>query len=145
MSTSYRMLQIAVAVTGVAFIPNAYFLWVVWPSGWAWESVAPYQSHMFMMIFILYATLGVFLLNAARDPQANLSLIWFAAISSLLHSALMAAQSISMGHLGHLLGDVLALFIVGVVLVALLLTSGLKQPRTERARLRANEDVATQA
>lgn len=48
---------------------------VVWPSGWAWEPGAPYQSHLFMMIVGVYATLGVFLLHAARDPQANLSLI----------------------------------------------------------------------
>src|SRR5437764_7857910 len=79
MSTSYKSLQIAVALTGVACI-SLYPLAVVWPAGWVWESGAPYQSHLFMMIVGVYATLGVFLLKAARDPQANLSLIWFTAI-----------------------------------------------------------------
>ena len=54
---------------------------MVWPSGWAWESGAPYQSHLFMMIVGIYATLGVFVLNAARNPAANLSLIWFTVVS----------------------------------------------------------------
>ncbi len=145
MSTSYKLLQIAVAVAGVAAL-LVYPLAVVWSSGWAWESGAPYQSHLFMMIVGVYATLGVFLLNAARDPQANLSLIWFTAISSLVHSAIMAVQSFSSGnHMGHLVGDVPALLILGVVLVVLLLASGLKQPRSDRARLPTNKDVATQA
>ena len=110
MSTSYKSLQIAVAVTGVACI-SLYPLAVVWPSGWVWESGAPYQSHLFMMIVGVYATLGIFLLNAARDPQANLSLIWFTAISSLVHSAIMAVQAITSGghHMGHLVGDIPAL------------------------------------
>ena len=124
MTSPYKILQIAVAVSGVAFL-LIYPLAVVWPSGWAWESGAPYQSHLFMMIVAVYATLGIFLLNAARDPQANLSLIWFAAISSVVHSALMA--------------------VVGVVLAVLVVASGLKQPSTDRARLLTNKDVASPA
>ena len=99
-----------------------------------------------MMIVGIYATLGVFLLNAARNPQANLSLIWFTVISSLVHSAIMAVQSFSNGgnHLGHLVGDVPALLLVAVVLAVLVLASGLKQPRSDRAGLLTNEDVAIQ-
>ncbi|MET0994134.1 MAG: DUF6632 domain-containing protein [Mycobacterium sp.] len=145
MTSPYKILQIAVAVSGVAFL-LIYPLAVVWPSGWAWESGAPYQSHLFMMIVAVYATLGIFLLNAARDPQANLSLIWFTAISSVVHSALMALQSFSNGHhMGHLLGDVPALLLVGVVLAVLVVASGLKQPSTDRARLLTNKDVASPA
>jgi Family of unknown function (DUF6632) len=137
MATSYKILQIALAVIGVAFL-LIYPLAVVWPSGWAWESGAPYQSHLFMMIVGVYATLGVFLLNAARDPQANLSLIWFTAISSLVHAAIMAVQSFSHGnHMGHLVGDVPALLLFGIVLAVLVRASGLKQPRPK--------DVATRA
>ena len=118
---------------------------------WRWSgrrdglgSPAPYQSHLFMMIVGVYATLGIFLLNAARDPQANLSLIWFTAISSLVHSAVMAVQSFSHGHhhMGHLLGDVPALLILGVVLVVLLLASGIKQPAHDQARLLTNRGLA---
>ncbi len=47
-----------------------------------------------MMIVGLYATLGVFLLNAARNPAANLSLIWFTVWSSVVHAAIMAVQSV---------------------------------------------------
>ncbi len=142
MASPYKILQIAVAVSGVASL-LVYPMAVVWPSGWAWESGAPYQSHLFMMIVGVYATLGIFLLNAARDPQANLSLIWFTAISSLVHSAVMAVQSFSHGHhMGHLLGDVPALLILGVVLVVLLLASGIKQPAHDQARLLTNRGLA---
>jgi hypothetical protein len=145
MASSYRILQIALVVSGVAFL-LIYPLAVVWPSGWAWESGAPYQSHLYMMIVGVYATLGIFLLNGARNPQANLSLIWFTVISSLVHSAIMAVQSCSNGghHLGHLVGDVPALLLVAVVLAVLVLASGLKQPRSDRAGLLTNEDVAIQ-
>lgn len=145
MTSTYKILQVAVAVSGVAFL-LIYPLAVVWPSGWAWESGAPYHSHLFMMIVAVYATLGIFLLNAARDPQANLSLIWFTAISSLVHSALMALQSFSHGHhMGHLLGDVPALLLVGVALAVLVVASGLKQPSTDVARLLTSKDVASPA
>jgi hypothetical protein len=105
---------------------------LVWPSGWAWHSGAPYQSDYFMMIAGLYATLGVFLLNAARNPQANISLIWFAVWSSVVHAAIMAVQSFGGGQqmgqqMGHLLGDVPALLLVAAVLSVLVLSSGLKQ------------------
>jgi hypothetical protein len=82
----------------------------------------------FMMIVGVYATLGVFLLNAARNPQANLSLIWFTVWSSVVHAAIMAVQSFGGGdHMGHLAGDVPALLLVAVVLSVLVLSSDLKQ------------------
>jgi hypothetical protein len=132
MPSAYKLLQIALAVFG-ALCLLLYPLAVVWPSGWAWHAGAPYQSDYFMMIVGLYATLGVFLINAARNPKANLSLIWFAVWSSVVHAAIMAAQSFGggqhMGHqMGHLLGDVPALLLVAVILSALVLSSGLRQP-----------------
>jgi hypothetical protein len=89
-----------------------------------------------MMIVGLYATLGVFLINAARRPEANLSLIWFAVWSSVVHATIMTVQSFggSGHHMGHLWGDVLALLLVAVVLSVLVLSSGLKQPAGDRAR-----------
>jgi hypothetical protein len=73
------------------------------------------------MILGIYATLGVFLLIASRDPLANRSLIWFTVWSSIVHGGIMAAQSIAFPeHLGHLLGDVPALLIVAVVLALLM-------------------------
>jgi hypothetical protein len=130
MPSAYKLLQIALAVFG-ALCLLLYPLAAVWPSGWAWHAGAPYQSDYFMMIVALYATLGVFLINAARNPKANLSLIWFAVWSSVVHAAIMAVQSFGgdhMGHqMGHLLGDVPALLLVAVILSVLVLSSGLKQ------------------
>ena len=132
MPSAYKLLQIATAVFG-ALCLLLYPLAVVWPSGWAWHAGAPYQSDYFMMIVGLYATLGVFLINAARNPKANLSLIWFAVWSSVVHAAVMAVQSFGggqhMGHqMGHLVGDVPALLLVAVILSVLVLSSGLRQP-----------------
>jgi hypothetical protein len=85
-----------------------------------------------MMIVGLYATLGVFLINAARNPKANLSLIWFAVWSSVVHAATMAVQSFGADQMGHQMGDVPALLLVAVILSALVLSSGLKQPASVR-------------
>ncbi len=88
-----------------------------WPSGWRWQ---PKQPEYEQMILGVYATLGVFLLLAARDPLRHLSLIWFTICSSLVHAGIMAVQAFSapQEH-GHLLGDIPALAIVAVVLAAL--------------------------
>ena len=68
-----KLLRIAVLVCGMAFL-LVYPLMIVWPSGWAWK---PGQSEYEQMIIGVYATLGVFLLWASREPEAHLSLIWF--------------------------------------------------------------------
>lgn len=125
-STSYRLLRIALAVFG-ALMLLLYPLAVVWPSGWAWHHGAPYQSDYFMMIVGLYATLGLFVLNAARRPEANISLIWFTVWSSVVHAVVMAVESFESGHhMGHLWGDVPALLLAAIVLSVLLLKCGLR-------------------
>jgi hypothetical protein len=132
-SYSYRLLRIALVGFGAVMI-LLYPLAAVWPSGWAWHTGAPYQSDYFMMIVGLYATLGLFLWNAARRPEANISLIWFTVCSSVVHAAIMAVQSFgSDHHMGHLWGDVPALLLVAIVLSVLVLTSGLKQPPADLA------------
>ncbi len=72
------------------------------------------------MIVGVYATLGVFLIIAARNPLDNLSLIWFTVWSSIVHGGIMAAQGLAYpeNH-GHLVGDVPALIVVAAVLAAL--------------------------
>jgi hypothetical protein len=137
MASPYRLLQFALAAFG-AIMLLLYPLALVWPSGWAWHPGAPHHSDYFMMIVGIYATLGVFLLNAARNPRANLSLIWFTVWSSVIHAAIMAVQSFGHGdHLGHLWGDVPALLLVAVVLASLVLSSGLKRPSPENAETAA--------
>ena len=81
-TTGYRLLQVALAFFGTVML-LLYPLAVVWPSGWAWHHGAPYESDYFMMIVGLYATLGLFLWNAARQPANNISLIWFTVWSSV--------------------------------------------------------------
>lgn len=120
MADRTQLLKVALVVFGVIFL-LVYPLAIVWPSGWAWHAGAPYESDYFMMIVGVYATLGVFLILAARDPAANRSLILFTAVSSLVHAAIMAAQSLQMPeHFGHLYGDVPGLIAVAVVLYVLL-------------------------
>lgn len=114
------LLKLALIVFGVVFC-LVYPLAMVWPSGWAWHAGAPYASEYFMMIAGVYATLGVFLILASRNPEANRSLILFTIWSSIVHGAIMAVQSFKMPeHAGHLFGDVPALLLVAVVLYALL-------------------------
>jgi FtsH-binding integral membrane protein len=126
--SAHRLLQIALAVFGAAFL-LIYPLAIVWPSGWAWHAGAPYESQYFMMIVGVYATLGVFLLNASRNPQAHRSLIWFTVWSSVVHGGIMAVQSMPAEHCGHLLGDVPALFLFAIVLGGLLVWSEKEQAR----------------
>jgi hypothetical protein len=111
------LLSIALVVLGVLCLA-LYPLMRIWPSGWAWhEGYSDYP----MMIVGIYATLGVFLIRAARDPFANLSLIWFTVWSSVVHGGIMAVQALSHAeHRGHLWGDVPALFIASIVLAVLM-------------------------
>lgn len=118
MSESRRgYLRLVVALAGAAFL-LLYPLMHLWPSGWRWT---PLQSEDEQMIIGVYATLGVFLLWASRRPEAHASLIWFTIWSSLVHGGIMAVQAIvdSSEHC-HLVGDVPALILVGLVLAVLM-------------------------
>ena len=112
-----KYLRIALLLVGLIFTVGIYPLTVVWPSGWSWHTG---HSDYLQMILGIYATLGVFLLLASRNPLAHLSLIWFTVWSSVVHGGIMAVQSVaSPEHMGHLWGDVLALFVVAAVLALL--------------------------
>jgi len=77
------------------------------------------------MILGIYATLGVFLIIASRNPAAHQSLIWFTVWSSIVHGGIMALQSVvAPEHIGHLWGDVAALLAVAAVLAYLTPRSG---------------------
>ena len=121
-----KYLRIALVVVGLTFIFGIWPLSILWPSGWSWGA-----SHYLEMILAIYATLGVFLILASRNPLAHRSLIWFTVWSSIVHGAVMAVQSFDGDHnMGHLWGDVSALFVVAAVLA--LLTP--REARTEAAR-----------
>jgi hypothetical protein len=119
MSAAARLLYLRIALIVVGLIAIGLEpLSLVWPSGWSWGHG---HSHYWMMIVGVYATLGVFLLIASRDPDANKSLIWFTVWSSVVHGAIMAWQSFhDPAERGHLLGDVPALFIAAIVLGVLM-------------------------
>jgi len=110
-----RHLSIALIVFGAFLVVGVYPLmnWL-WPAGWAWE---PRQTEYEQMIAGVYATLGVFLLLAAREPLAHRSLIQFTIWSSVVHATIMAVQA---GHdhteRANLVGDVPALYAMAFVL-----------------------------
>jgi hypothetical protein len=116
--TRLAALRIVLVVVGLIALFAVWPFMIFWPSGWAWHTG---HSDYPLMIVGIYATLGVFLLIASRDPLRHLSLIWFTVWSSVVHGAIMAVQSFATDahgerHLGHLLGDVPALFIVAIAL-----------------------------
>ena len=110
-----KYLQIALYVFGVTFVVGvpAMMMWI-WPSGWGWTPAQPEYEQMMMGV---YATLGVFLFRAAKDPLANTSLIWFTVWSSIVHGGIMFVQAlVDETDRVNLLGDVPALFLVAIVL-----------------------------
>jgi len=108
-----RYLRIALRLVGVAFIVGIYTFVNVWPSGWSWHAGQSHHlPHYLQMILGVYATLGVFLLIASRNPLAHLSLIWFTVWSSVVHAAIMAVQALTNpDQIAHLWGDVPALLL----------------------------------
>ena len=126
-SARIKYLRVALLLVGLIFTFGIYPLTILWPSGWSWHMG---QSDYLQMILGIYATLGVFLMIASRNPLANLSLIWFTVWSSVVHGAIMAVQAFEdPAHRGHLLGDVPALIVVAAVL-ALLTPRGVKVQQT---------------
>jgi hypothetical protein len=113
-----KYLRIALVLAGISFILGIYPLSVLWPSSWSWHTGG--RSAYLEMIVGVYATLGVFLIIAARNPLAHRSLIWFTVWSSLVHGGIMAVQSFVYPHsIAHLWGDASALLAVAAVLAFL--------------------------
>jgi hypothetical protein len=72
------------------------------------------------MQMAIYATLGIFLLIAARNPPAHRSLIAFAAWSSFAHAVVMGTLGFEIPELrtGFLIASAI-LVVIGVALIAL--------------------------
>jgi hypothetical protein len=103
-----RALKVVLVLVGLLFFAGVY------------PMLEPNQSEVLQMFLGVYATLGIFLLLASRNPSANRSLIAFTAWSSLVHAAIMAVQAVhDVSDRGHLLGGVLLFVIVGVPLLVL--------------------------
>ena len=117
-TTRIKYLKIALLLIGITFTFVILPLTMFWPSGWSWHGDG--RSYYLEMILSIYASLGVFLMLASRNPLEHRSLIWFTVWSSVAHGAVMLWQSFDGHHnMGHLLGDVPALFIVAAVLAFL--------------------------
>ncbi len=103
-----RALKVVLVVVGLLFVAAVYPLLMV-----------VRQEPALAMMLSVYATLGVFVLLAARNPSANRSLIAFTAWSSFAHAALMAVQAFrNFIPRSELLG--VALFaVIGVTLIVL--------------------------
>lgn len=110
-------LRYALIIIGLLFIFGLFTLMHAWPSGWKW---IPNQYQYEQMILGIYATLGVFLIKAAKNPLENLSLIWFTVWSSIVHATIMLLQALyDPSQSPHLLGDVPALYLIAIVLALL--------------------------
>ena len=72
-------LKVVLVLVGLIFLLGVYPLMMfLWPNGWRWQ---PNQPEYEQMILGVYATLGIFLLLASRNPAGNRSLIAFTAWS----------------------------------------------------------------
>jgi peptidoglycan/LPS O-acetylase OafA/YrhL len=107
--TRKRVLQIVLGILGSLFLMGLYAL-----TQWDRESVFP------QMLASVYATLGLFLLLAIRNPSSHRSLISFTAWSSFAHGAVMAVQVVkNLIPRIDWLRAVLPLFVIGVLLIVL--------------------------
>ena len=95
--------------------------------------LAMHLEEALRMMLSVYATLGIFLLLASRNPSMHRSLIAFTAWSSFAHAGVMAVQE----YLGliarqELLG-VVVFALIGVALLALLPARASREPATAPA------------
>jgi hypothetical protein len=103
-----RALKIVLVLVGLLFCAAVYPLMLM-----------AKQDPALAMMMSLYATLGVFLLLASRNPSAHRSLIAFTAWSSFAHATVMGVQAFqSFIARRELIGS--AVFIaIGVALISL--------------------------
>jgi hypothetical protein len=103
-----RALKVVLVVVGLIFCGLTYPLMMFVK-----------QEPALAMMLSVYVTLGIFLLLASRNPQANRSLIAFTAWSSFVHAILMAVQALAgLIARGELVGSAV-LVVIGVALIAL--------------------------
>jgi hypothetical protein len=103
-----RILKVVLALVGLLFCAAVYPLLLMVK-----------EDPALAMMMSLYATLGIFLLLASRNPSAHGSLIAFTAWSSFAHASVMAVQAY-LGFIARreLLG-VATFIVIGMALIAL--------------------------
>ena len=111
------LLRTVLAATGVFFIVGLYPAARLWPEGFGWSPPHPAFERM---VTAIYASLGVFLLLAARRPHRYLPIIDFTIVSSLAHGLVMAIDAWrEPANRLHLFTDIPALFLLALLLVLL--------------------------
>lgn len=97
-----RALKVLLVVVGLLFLATAYPL------------LRMHLEESLQMMLSIYATLGVFLLLASRNPSANRSLIAFTAWSSFIHASVMTVQSLhDVAERAHLRIGSIAFLVIG--------------------------------
>ena len=111
-----RAVQVVLVVWGVlTVVANIYPLVTSFLAG-----LRPTAGTTAPMFWTMYATLGVFLVLAARNPSAYRSLIAFAVWSSFAHAAVMALMTIQLPtKRGELLAGVAVTALPAVLLFVL--------------------------
>src|ERR1700751_6186456 len=115
-----RALKIVLVLVGLLFCAAVYPLMLM-----------AKQDPALAMMMSLYATLGVFLMLASRNPPEHRTLIAFAAWSSFAHATVMGVQAyLSFIARRELLGGA-GFIVIGAALIALAPAKPMRQP-TER-------------
>jgi hypothetical protein len=109
-----RVLKVVLVVVGLLFVAGVY------PIAMSIRHPAPADTGDDMMLS-LYVTLGIFLLLAARNPEAHRSVIAFAGWSSFAHAIVMSSLGIPVEaeRAGFLIGSGV-LVVIGIALLVLL-------------------------
>jgi hypothetical protein len=113
------MLQVAVGLLGLFYMAIIYPLYRdLAHSSWLLEMKNECEP-MFLSWFI---ALGPFLLLAARKPSSHRYLIAFAACQALVHSSVMAIQTVQAWNHGvhRNFADVVIVALIGAILLVLL-------------------------
>jgi len=129
-----RVLKVLLVVVGLLFSAAVYPLLMMIK-----------QDPALAMMMSLYATLGVFLLLAARNPSQHRSLIAFAGWSSCAHGTLMAVQAF-LNYISRTEVTGVATFIlIGVVLIALAPPKQPSEPSSEGRTDLASREMQARA
>ncbi|MDP5211054.1 DUF6632 domain-containing protein [Microbulbifer sp. 2205BS26-8] len=117
--TRAKYLPIALIAIGMIFIFAMYpmMAWI-WPAGWG---LTPPQPEHEKVIAVFFAVLGVFLILAARNPTANIDLIWLTIWLNLVNATIVLLTVLAdWAELANLIGNIPVQYFIAWVLWYLL-------------------------